>query len=166
MYNKLFLPHRKQGHIVVNVPLFLYVAIWCMVFFFFACSSPADNKLPPTNMPDTIAAGTPDSVNNSWLKDSVAASGKRTLTTADIQYLDLIIIEEHPEIILFHENKPGTITFANELRRYFASRNADMRSNGIPTPDAEKGRSQKFYIHHVGDNLFRVYVFDEWGAKE
>ncbi|MBX2925939.1 MAG: hypothetical protein KF746_27335 [Chitinophagaceae bacterium] len=130
-----------------------------MTFLVYACSYPAGKKSPQTKIPGTTVVSDSDSAHS---KDSIVASGKRTLTQADIQYLDLVIIEEHPEVILFHENKSETIAFADELKKYFKSRNADMRENGTPTPEAEKGRSQKFYIHHVGDNLFRVYVFDEW----
>ncbi|MBX3252634.1 MAG: hypothetical protein KF862_00730 [Chitinophagaceae bacterium] len=130
-----------------------------MAFFAYACSSPAGKKSPQTKIPGTAVVSDSDGARP---KDSIVASDKRTLTAADVQYLDFMIIEEHPEVILFHENKPETIDFANELKDYFKSRNADMRENGAPTPEAEKGRSQKFYVHHVGDNLFRVYVFDEW----
>lgn len=142
------------------------------MLFVYACSSPAAKNPAQNDMPVkadsvpifTSGTNTADSIVK---KDSITprhnhSSNKRTLTPADIQYLDLIIIEEHPEIILFHEDDPETIAFANELKNYFKSRNADMRANGIPTPGAEKGRSKKFYIHHVGDNLFRVYVFDKW----
>lgn len=144
-----------------------------MLLFAYACTSPAEKNPAQNNLPEkkdsltisVIDTGIADSniKNDSTATQSNNSSRKRTLTAADIQYLDLTIIEEHPEIILFYEDDPETVAFANELRNYFKSRHADMRTNGTPTPEAEKGRSKKFYIHHVGDNLFRVYVFNEWG---
>lgn len=150
----------------------LYCCIAWLILFVCACSLPA-GKNPNQQHVQVNTDTLPLSAKDNKAADSVVKNdnitpqhdpspNKRTLTPADIQYLDLIIIEEHPEIILFHEGAPETIAFANELKGYFKSRHADMRSNGVPTPEAEKGRSQKFYIHHVGDNLFRVYVFDKW----
>ncbi|MGN6492160.1 MAG: hypothetical protein ACTHLE_09215 [Agriterribacter sp.] len=162
----------------VNAPTQLRLCccvIWLMLSAY-ACSTPSgknpDQNTVPANK-DSLPISTIDSsAAESAVKDDIItpqhnhSPNKRTLTPADVQYLDLVIIEEHPEIILFHEDAPETIAFANELKNYFKSRHADMRSNGVPTPEAEKGRSQKFYIHHVGDNLFRVYVFNEWGESD
>lgn len=98
-------------------------------------------------------------------RDSITKSTARHINAADKQYLKLVI-PDYSEIDLFYEKSPEVLAYITELRQYFISRNCDIHRQEKIEPKSGELKEKRFYIRHIGDNRYFIYVYSEYTMED
>lgn len=99
------------------------------------------------------------------LMDSAIEKTFRHLNAADEQYLKLAI-PDYSEIDLFYENSQEALAYSAELKRYFIARKCDIHRHETRQPTSGELKEKRFYIKHIGDNRYFIYIYSEYTQED
>ncbi len=92
-------------------------------------------------------------------------TGRETfgISEEDLRYIDLVV-PEYAEIVLYHEDAPGTVAFAKQLIAWFRANHASIELHQVKKiTDREPPDTRNFSIDFIGDHRYVVRLFNKTG---